>query len=86
MLDQARQAGAVASVELRLGPRAAEFASTGQRPIFPARIVTELARDLGRSLDCYVPPTEAEAAVVSMVSALLALGWRVSRPAVALRG
>lgn len=72
------QAGAL--VELVLGPRAAEFASTGQHPVFPPEAVYDLAREIGRSADCYVPPLEAEAAAVQFVAALGDAGWKFYRP------
>jgi hypothetical protein len=78
VLECAGQAGALR--ELSLGPRAAEFASTGQRPVFPIDAVMELACDLGRSVDCYFPPREAEAAAVAFVARLAQAGWKVYQP------
>jgi hypothetical protein len=72
------QAGALK--ELMLGPRAAEFASTGQHPVFPRAAVYDLAREIGRSVDCYVPPLEAEAAAVQFVAALADAGWKFYQP------
>lgn len=55
--------------------------SRGIIRVFPAEEVERLALCLARVLDCYVSPTEAEAAVVAFVKALEARGWKVCLPA-----
>ncbi len=84
MVQGKRQAGAIAK-PLKLGPRAAEFVAIGQRKVFPEDAINELALDLGRSGDCYIPVTEVEAAVVSFVRALGKSGWTVFPPGNALQ-
>ena len=67
-------------VELELSARSAEFAATGQVPIFPPDAIEGLAADMGRRLNSYVPTTECEAAVVSFVLELVGRGWKVYLP------
>jgi hypothetical protein len=57
--------------------RVAERVSLGTLKVFPPNLIQELASDLGRSLDCYVPTTECEAAVVRFALALEKAGWRL---------
>ena len=81
MLDKPQQPLA----ELEITEEMAEFASTGQMPIFPGEAIQQLALDLGRRLDCYVPTTQCEGAVVSFVLELASLGWKVFLPVSDLR-
>ena len=71
--------GAGAPVEI--ASQDPELIALGQLTLFPRSAIAEMARDLGRSLDCYVPTTECEAAVARFVSALKGHGWRFYRPA-----
>ena len=52
-----------------------------RKTVFPPHAVQELALCIGRSVDCYVPTSECEAAVVEFVLALERCGWALYRPA-----
>lgn len=66
--------------DLEIGPTTAADVSVGRTKVFPSDLVEDLAVNLGRWLDDYVPPTVCEAEVVSFVRALQLCGWRVLLP------
>jgi hypothetical protein len=66
--------------KFRVGPRAAEFVSLGQRSVFPSSAIQELARDLNRSSEKCILLSEVEAAAVSFVVALGKSGWQFYQP------
>ena len=52
----------------------------GSLRIFPADLIQDLALDLGRSADAYIPTTEVEAAVARFVVALELRAWKLLLP------
>ena len=67
-------------VPLTLAPDASRRVSVGLASVFPPELVEDMAVDLGRGLDEYVPPMVCEAAVVAFVQALQSAGWEIRRP------